>query len=172
MREVFTIANLITLARLMLCAPIFYLLWTGGDQVLIIALFLAAALSDLVDGYLARSRNEVSTVGKLLDPVADKVLVVGTVLALALRGSIPLLWLILLAAKELAMLLGGLLLLGKAQRVIAARPLGKIATTVLLTGIALLLVGFEPIGRSITGVGTLLSLTAGLDYLFLLMRSR
>lgn len=172
MQQLFTLANMITLARLILCVPIFYLLWNDGSQGLIIVLFLVAALTDLLDGYVARSRNEVSTVGKLIDPVADKLLVVGTLLALSLRGSIPRLWLVLLAAKEVAMLLGGLFLLGKDRRVIAARPLGKIATVVLVAGIASVLIGWEFIGRSLTGVGTLLSLAAGLDYLLLLLRTR
>lgn len=172
MQQIFTLANLVTLVRLCLCFPIFYLLWTDQNKSLVIALFLAAALTDVLDGYLARKRNEVSAVGKLLDPVADKLLVVGTLVALTVRGSIPLLWIVLLAAKEASMLLGGLILLGTARRVIAARPLGKLATVVLVSGITGVLVGLDTLGRSLVGLGTLLSLGAGLDYLLLLLRNR
>lgn len=171
MKQVFTLANIITLSRLVLCIPIFYLLWTEGPTSTVTALFAVAAASDMFDGYAARKRNEVSSLGKLLDPVADKILVVGTLIAFAARRIIPLAWLIMLAAKELAMLLGGLILLRNKQRIIAARLSGKVATVVLLAGIIGVLVGLDEVGSALIGVGTLLSLIAGLDYLTFILRN-
>lgn len=168
--NVFTLANMLTLLRLILCGPIFYLLWSGGDRWLTFALFVIAAGTDLLDGYAARSRGEISSLGKVLDPVADKLLVVGTLLALALSGVIPMWWLITLTLKELALLLGGLILLGKAHRVVASRMLGKVSTVVLLAGIIGVLIGWDSLGRALVGTGILLSLGAGVDYLLLLLR--
>lgn len=172
MRNVFTVANLLTVSRLILCFPIFYLLWSGANRWVILAVFGVAALTDLFDGYAARARNEISTLGKILDPVADKLLVVGTLLAFALRGTIPTWWLVVLALKEIALLLGGLILLGTSRRVVASRMLGKVSTAFLLSGIAIVLFGLEPLGRLLIGAGTILSVAAGFDYLLLLLRQK
>lgn len=170
MRSLLTLANVLTLCRLLLCFPIFFLLWSGANRWLTLAVFGVAALTDTFDGYFARARNEISTLGKLLDPVADKLLVVGTLLAFAVRGTIPTWWLVVLALKEAALLMGGLVLLGTSRRVVASRMPGKAATTVLLAGIAAVLVGWEALGRPLLGAGILLSVGAGVDYLLLLLR--
>jgi len=170
--NVFTIANGITALRLILSIPIFYMLWHNASPWAVFALFVVAALTDFLDGYIARRRNEISNVGKLLDPVADKVLVVGTLIAITLRGDIPVLWVILLGLKEIAMLLGGAILLERAKRIVAARFLGKAATVVLVVGIVLALLQVTDVARPIIGAGVVVSLAAGLDYFLLLFRKQ
>src|SRR5881394_3012755 len=82
-----TLPNILTLARICLTPVIALLPFIEGywPKVIAFLIFLAAAASDLVDGYLARRRNEVSELGQLLDPVADKLLLFATL--------IPIFWL-------------------------------------------------------------------------------
>src|SRR5690606_1061169 len=97
-------------------------------------LFLVAALSDGLDGYLARSRGEVTRLGQLLDPVADKVLGIGVFAALVYRELLPAWMLWTLVAKEAVQLAVGALLLTWGRQVSSARVLGKVATVALFSG--------------------------------------
>ncbi|HEX3693453.1 MAG TPA: CDP-alcohol phosphatidyltransferase family protein, partial [Solirubrobacteraceae bacterium] len=76
--------NLLTVARIMLVPVLVVALLgnTPAGDVLAAVVFALASLTDFVDGYLARSRAEVTTFGKLMDPLADKLLVVGALLCL------------------------------------------------------------------------------------------
>lgn len=172
-RGIFTLANGVTLLRLLLTWPAGYLIITGVGtaNVAALAIFLGAALSDGLDGYLARSRNETSKVGQLLDPVVDKVLGITVFAALVLKGALPAWALWVLVGKETLLLLGGLFMLGVRKDVVAARSLGKVTTVVLFFGIALILAGFGSVGRSLTLVGVALSVVAGVDYAILALRS-
>lgn len=88
MRTWLTLPNLFTLARLLL-APV--IVWEIADHraFAALALFAAAAATDVIDGYLARRMGSVSAAGAFLDPIADKLLLSGVFLALALAGSVP-----------------------------------------------------------------------------------
>ena len=96
--------NLITGLRLILVAPIVWLLLEGRYRESFY-LFVVAGVSDLVDGFLARHFGWTSRLGAILDPLADKALVVGTLLVLGWRGELPF-WLVSLAVGRDAMLLG------------------------------------------------------------------
>ena len=92
-----TVPNVISLARLA-CVPVFLWLLFGRDDRAAAALLLAAlGATDWVDGYIARHFNQVSTVGKVLDPTADRVLLAVAVVALLVDGSVPpvVAWLVL-----------------------------------------------------------------------------
>jgi len=96
--------NLITGLRLILAAPVVWLL-LQGRYLEAFVLFAVAGASDLVDGFLARCFGWTSRLGSILDPLADKSLVVGTLLVLGLRGDVPL-WLVTLAVGRDVMLIG------------------------------------------------------------------
>lgn len=164
MRKVFTPANVLTMLRIALIVPLIYLLWATEAQWATLLLFALASITDFFDGYLARKRNERTMLGQLLDPIADKGLVISVLVVFVLQDIIPVAWLVVLALKELFLLVGGAILLGGGREVVAARPLGKWATSVLLVGMLAAIGGFEDIGRWIIGAGILLSLGAGVDY--------
>jgi CDP-diacylglycerol--glycerol-3-phosphate 3-phosphatidyltransferase len=125
-------------------------------RVLAFALFLAAALSDLWDGYLARSRDQITSFGKIVDPLADKLLLVSTLLPLyvimssagyggiPLFGAIPLWAVIVLLGRELLITTLRFMAAGKGS-VVAARKLGKrkALTQNIFLGAAILWVAFH-----------------------------
>jgi cardiolipin synthase len=87
--RVLTVPNLITLVRLA-CIPVFLWLLFGADRQTAAAVLLAGlGATDWVDGFVARRYHQVSTVGKVLDPVADRVLVVTAVIAIIVHGAVP-----------------------------------------------------------------------------------
>lgn len=140
-----TLPNLITLARL--CAvpvTIWFILQHRLD--LAFLLFLAAGLSDALDGYLARVRHARSQIGALLDPVADKALLVSVYIALAAIGVLPD-WLAILVVFRDAVIVGGLLLLWMLGDRPAIAPLlvSKLNTAlqIALAATALLAAGFD-----------------------------
>lgn len=90
-----TVPNLICLLRIALAAPIVYLL-AGGQYGPTLVLFVVAALSDVLDGFLAKTFNWATDVGKLLDPLADKLLLVSVFVTLAWLGLVPV-WLAAIA---------------------------------------------------------------------------
>src|SRR5450756_1001864 len=93
--RIVTVPNLITLVRLV-CTPLFVWLLFGAHRQTAAAILLAAlGNTDWIDGFVARRYHQVSTVGKVLDPLADRVLVATAVITLIIHGAVPL-WFCLL----------------------------------------------------------------------------
>lgn len=87
--RILTVPNVITLVRL-LCVPVFLWLLLGRDDPVAAAVLLGAlGATDWVDGYIARHFDQGSTLGKIIDPVADRVLLVAAAVALLVNGNIP-----------------------------------------------------------------------------------
>lgn len=101
------IPNLITIARILLVAPVVWSLLDGRFE-LALLLFLVAGISDGVDGYLAKHYGWQSKLGGLLDPLADKLLLVSTYLCLGWLGALPL-WLVGLVLLRDLVIMGGAL---------------------------------------------------------------
>lgn len=140
----FSLPNLITLARL--CAvPLAF--WLIVDRALAAAfgLFVAAGASDAIDGWLARRSGGASRLGAMLDPVADKALLVTMYVTLAAVGVLPG-WLATLVVFRDLVIVGGVLVLGLLGQAVAIRPLfvSKINTVlqIVLVALTLFLVGF------------------------------
>ncbi|WP_245584035.1 CDP-alcohol phosphatidyltransferase family protein [Rubritepida flocculans] len=144
-----TLPNMITLARL--CAvPATIWLIVQRRLDLAFLLFVAAGISDALDGWLARVRRARSQIGALLDPVADKALLVSVYVALALVGVLPD-WLAILVVFRDAVIVGGLLLLWMIgdRPEIAPLLVSKLNTAlqIALAAVALLAAGFDlPLG--------------------------
>lgn len=102
-------ANILTLARLIAIVPILVSLGRG-DGAIAFWLFFAAALSDAADGFVAKRVSGPTTIGRVLDPIADKLLLASLLIALGWIGAVPL-WLVALAvARDLAIALGAVIM--------------------------------------------------------------
>ena len=147
-REVWTIPNLLSFARLA-GVPVFLWLVLGLHHSLAgdwwaFGLLIAAGASDWLDGKLARLLGQYSKLGQLLDPAADRLYIVATVLALALRGIIGW-WLVaVLAARELVMVMVLLIVRRQGYEALQVSFIGKAATANLLYAFPLLFIGDHP----------------------------
>ena len=142
--NVLTIPNVISFARL-LGVPVFLWLVLGVDSTVgdwwAVGLLLAAGLSDWLDGKIARALNQQSRLGQLLDPAADRLYIVATVIALAVRTIIPW-WLVaVLAVRELVLGVVLLLLRRRGWDPLEVSFAGKAATLCLLYAFPLLFLG-------------------------------
>lgn len=126
-----TIPNWLCFLRIALI-PVFSVLFIKGNYIPAFIIMIVAALTDLFDGKIARKYNMVSNLGKILDPIADKLSQIAIVIILIYKyweGYLKYI-LFLFIVKELLMVLGGALLLAKGMRPVAAEMWGKVATTV------------------------------------------
>lgn len=128
------IPNILSVIRL-LCIPVFVLLFTRGYRIAAAGVFFGASLTDVLDGYLARRNNWITNVGKILDPLADKLMqfTVLFCLTLSFTGAshiIALIVLVLFTLKELAMLAGAIVVLRVKRNVVASLWYGKLATVI------------------------------------------
>jgi cardiolipin synthase len=142
--QILTIPNLISLARL-LGVPVFLWLVLGVDSKAgdwwAVGLLIASAASDWLDGKIARALNQETRLGQLLDPAADRLYIVATIIALAVRSIIPW-WLVgLLAARELLMAVVLWLVRGQGWAALQVSFVGKAATLCLLYAFPLLFLG-------------------------------
>ena len=99
------------------------------------AIFIVASITDKLDGYLARSRNEVTTFGKFLDPLADKILVISALIILVEYGKIPSWIPIIVLAREFIVSGYRLIAVEKGGKVIAASKWGKLKTVTQMIAI-------------------------------------
>jgi cardiolipin synthase (CMP-forming) len=142
--RVWTVPNAISLARLA-GVPVFLWLVLGlrtatGDW-WAVGLLIAAGLSDWLDGKLARALGQQTRLGQLLDPAADRLYIVATVVALAVRSIIPWWLVIVLAVRELAVGLALLALRRRGWGTLQVSFVGKAATLALLYAFPLLFLG-------------------------------
>ena len=86
--RIFTIPNLLSLFRLLLI-PVFLVLLVSGQYIWALVVLVASSLTDFVDGYVARHFNQITRVGQLLDPAADRLFIFSTLIGLAWTGFIP-----------------------------------------------------------------------------------
>jgi cardiolipin synthase len=137
--EIWKVPNLLTLARVAL-APVFLVLYARGQTLEALLVFAAAATTDLLDGLAARVLDQHTQLGTLLDPIADKLLEMCALVALAARGELPW-WLpALVLSRDLAQLAGALLLRGIRHRVpVAPTRIGKYATFTVVATVVLAL---------------------------------
>jgi cardiolipin synthase len=138
--EVLNIPNLLSLLRIAL-VPVFLWLLLNEMFLLAIAVLALAGLTDFLDGYLARKLNQTTKLGKMLDPVADRLYIFATLLALSATGYVPW-WLAgLVILRDVLMLISLPLLASVGYRSLPVHYLGKASTFALLYSFPLLLMG-------------------------------
>ena len=129
--QVFTIPNLISLFRLLLIPVILWAFLKKQDRTLTIVLLAVSAVSDILDGQIARKFHMVSDLGKALDPIADKLTQLSMVICLSAVYPLMRLLLVLCVVRELCMGIFGLLVIRKNNAVHSANWYGKLSTVVL-----------------------------------------
>jgi len=165
--------NVLTVLRIMLVPVLVAALLgnTPSGDVLAAVVFALASLTDFVDGYLARSRGSITTFGKLMDPLADKLLIVAALLALVSLNRLPAWIAMVIITRELAVTV---LRMGATQAgvVMAASMFGKVKTCLQIAAIlAVIAVHGQPLWVSLLLYATVIvTVLSGLDYFFGLRR--
>lgn len=129
LREVFYVPNLITLSRLPFVPIIIYCLSQRDSrvyQMVSFGLMAVCFLTDWLDGYLARRLNQVSALGKTIDPIVDKIVVIAFVIALIVYRDLPLWAVLIFACKDFILMLLGLVAIKLRKTAVAANIWGKI----------------------------------------------
>jgi CDP-diacylglycerol--glycerol-3-phosphate 3-phosphatidyltransferase len=177
------VANIITVFR-MLLAPVFVvlLLLDAGDdgylRYIAAGLFVFASATDGVDGFLARRRNLVTDAGKLLDPIADKLLTGGALVALSILGELP--WWVtgVILLREIGITV--LRFVALRDHVIAASLLGKVKTWVQIIAISFAIVplwtffgdGMHIVNTVLMTLAVIITLVSGVEYLWQARKGR
>jgi cardiolipin synthase len=160
-----TIPNLLSIGRL-LCVPLFlYLLFGRHNRALAAVLLAVLGATDWVDGYVARHFNQVSTLGKILDPLADRILLGVAVIALLVDGSVPV-WIGVLAiAREVVVGVAAVVLAAMGARRIDVTWVGKAGTFGLMFAFPMFLASHSTLSvHRAFGVGAWLCAIPGLIF--------
>lgn len=172
-KEIWTIPNMLSLFRLVII-PVYVVIYlradSPADYALAAAVLAVSCLTDMVDGQIARRFNMISTVGKLLDPVADKATQFCLLLCLAIEY--PILWslMVLFVIKESFQLIAMLIAYSKGKALKGALLSGKISTTVLFVSLIVMVLFHNSISHQVVKIITVVDgaflLIAFVDYVF------
>ena len=159
--------SLLRVALIPVCLGLMYVSTPLFDW-LALAVFLIASFTDFLDGHIARSRNLVRDFGKFVDPVADKLLVLSTMIVLTAQGKMPAWMVVIVLARELSV--DGLRLVTMLSgRVIAAGKLGKLKTVSQMIAVSFAMINNWPFGafpmkEILSYIMTAMTLWSGVDY--------
>ncbi len=166
--------NVLTVVRILLVPVLVVALLgkTSAGDLLAAIVFAVASLTDAIDGYLARSRNWVTTFGKLMDPIADKLLIIAALVSLVSLGRLQAWVAMVIIAREFAVTVLRVAAGTQQGVVIAASSLGKVKTaTQVLMVMALIAFHGRPVWISaLVYVTVLVTVVSGADYFFGLRR--
>ena len=171
-REAFNLPNTITLMRIGIIPVLFFLLLSPGpaESLIITSLFIIAALTDLLDGYIARRYQIVTTMGKFLDPIADKLIVNTAMIMLIPIGRIPT-WIVAIIIIRDFIVDGIRNIASSEGLVIDASPLGKRKTLCQIFAVSALMIHYPFFGANAHAVGMvilcialILTVLSGIDY--------
>ncbi len=142
--KIHTVSNYLSFSRVLITIPISYFLLNleQGEYYRFIAVFLMilAAATDYLDGYFARKYDQISELGKIIDPLADKLGIGIITIILFLNGYIPTFILVVVVARDILIFVGGLFVSNKLDKVLPSNMLGKI--TVFILGVYLVALVF------------------------------
>lgn len=156
-KDLFTIPNMLSLFRLLLI-PVYIIIYLNADEDIDYyvagGILAVSCLTDMIDGKIARHFNMISTIGKILDPFADKMTQFALIICLVIEYPVLVPLMILFIIKELFQLVAGLLTMRKGQMLTGALITGKISTAVLFISL-IVLVMFPNMGSMYINIITL-----------------
>lgn len=136
--DLITIPNLLTYLRIILIAPFVYYFLVENYIVAVVCIVISG-LTDCFDGLLARKLNQITPLGKILDPIADKFTLLAVVVCMVIYVPVVLPVLITLLLKDVLMLLGGMDLINKGITPPAAKWYGKVGTVVFYVSVSIII---------------------------------
>jgi cardiolipin synthase len=171
--RVLTLPNLLSFARLLL-VPVFLVLILQGQDGFALLVLIISSVTDFLDGKIARGFNQVSRLGQLLDPAADRLFIFAALIGLAVRGVLPGWLLAVIVGRDVMLLVLGIILANHGYGPLPTHHLGKVATFCLFYALPLLMLGqafpviarvTDPLGWAFAFWGAFLYWWAGAIYL-------
>jgi cardiolipin synthase (CMP-forming) len=170
--RIFTIPNVLSFIRLGL-VPVFLVLIILGHDAWALITLIVSSVTDFLDGLLARRLNQVTRLGQLLDPAADRLFIFAALIGLAIRGVIPW-WLVaIIVGRDVVLLVLGIVLANFGFGPLPVHHLGKVATFCLFYALPILMIGqafpdaawiTNPVGWAFAIWGAFLYWWAGVIY--------
>lgn len=170
--RVLTIPNLLSFFRLAM-VPVFLVLVIQGQDALALVVLIVSSATDFLDGYIARKFKQLSRLGQLLDPAADRLFIFAALVGLAARGVIPWWLFVVIVARDVALLVMGVIAANFGYGPLPVHHLGKVATAALFYALPILMIGqafpdaawlTDPIGWAFALWGAFLYWWAGAIY--------
>ena len=138
--RVLTIPNLLSFFRLAM-VPVFLVLVLQGQDALALVVLVVSSATDFLDGYIARKFQQLSRLGQLLDPAADRLFIFAALVGLAAREVIPWWLFIVIVARDVALLVMGIIAANFGYGPLPVHHLGKVATAALFYALPILMIG-------------------------------
>lgn len=171
--RVLTVPNLLSFVRLAM-VPVFLLLVLDGQDALALLVLVISSLTDFLDGYIARTFKQISRLGQLLDPAADRLFIFAALIGLAARGVIPWWLFAAIVGRDILLLILGIVAANFGYGPLPVHHLGKVATACLFYALPILMLGqafpdaawlTNPLGWAFALWGAFLYWWAGAIYL-------
>ena len=145
-REFYTVSNLLSFLRLLMALPFWYLIANFNQpnfRYYAAGLAVVGAITDWLDGVLARKFNQVTEVGKIIDPLADKITLGVIVIMLYVVGEIPEYYFLLIVGRDILIFLGGIYVSSRLGRVLPSNKLGKLTVSVIAVVLMMVVLGVD-----------------------------
>lgn len=156
--KILNVPNFLTAVRIALLPAVVWR-FRLGDWIGALAIYLIAMLTDALDGVIARKTNQITALGKLLDPIADKLSLLTLMVLFVSDGQIPLWVLFVILLKETALVIGG----GVALRrgiVVYALPIGKVTTVAFVVSMVSRFLGLRPLADALLWISVALAMVS------------
>lgn len=170
--RIWTVPNVLSMLRLVL-VPFFLGYLIVGDYVAALIILVVSSLTDFLDGLIARRFNQITRLGQLLDPAADRLYLFASILGLAAGGLVPWWLVVVIVGRDVFLAVLGIVLANHGFGPLPVHQLGKVATFALFLGLPVIMLGAAfpatsavalPIGWAITLWGVFLYWWAGIIY--------
>jgi len=168
--EIVTLSNVISLLRLFFAAPVYYYI-SIHETVMAILFIFFAVLTDTLDGYFARKWNQITTVGKIIDPLADKACTIAGFLALSFYHDLPFWITLAIIVRDLIILLASAIIINYKKLVLASNIPGKITVLVITFLGVVYLVNIEILKLPLTLLAGVAILYSFINYSVVFYRS-
>ena len=171
--RILTVPNVLSFIRLAM-VPVFLVLILRGQDGLALLVLVVSSLTDYLDGFIARTFKQISRLGQLLDPAADRLFIFAALIGLAVRGVMPWWLVIVIVGRDATLLILGIVLANHGYGPLPVHHLGKVATFCLFYALPILMIGqafpeaaliADPIGWAFALWGGFLYWWAGAIYL-------
>lgn len=171
--RILTVPNVLSFIRLLL-VPVFLVLIVVGQDFIALMVLIVSSISDFFDGMIARRFDQITRLGQLLDPLADRLFILAALVGLTARGIIPWWLLVVIVSRDLMLIVLGITLANFGYGPLPVHHLGKFATLCLFYAFPILMLGqaftsvapvMNPVGWAFAIWGAFLYWWAGVIYL-------